>query len=116
MKRTNWANVEKYAKQLKRNIRNMQSSALFFQNFPTDGHMTDIVNETEKLEDGTKIKKGKVAKDIIIKDAKSSTLRRLVKTLDNYYYLITDETAKAKVLLKKVELETELNSREDGLA
>ena len=123
MKRTNWSNVEKSAKQTKRNVKNMQGSTIFFKNFPEKGHMTDVVDayqltetgEVYKDANGKKVKLGKTAKDIIIKDAPSSTLRRLVKSLDNYYYLITDEKSKQKILDKKVEIETELNSRDDGL-
>lgn len=123
MKRTNWSNVEKSAKQLKRNVKNMQGSVIFFKNFPAEGHMTDIVDiyevdaegNTVKNKDGKKIKLGKGPKDVIIKDAPSSTLRRLIKVLDNYYYLISDEKGKQKILNKKVELESEINSREDGL-
>lgn len=123
MKRTNWSNVEKSAKQTKRNVKNMQGSVIFFKNFPEKGHMTDVVDayqltetgEVYKDANGKKVKLGKTAKDIVIKDAASSTLRRLVKALDNYYYLITDEKSKQKILDKKVEIEKELNSRDDGL-
>lgn len=52
---------------------------------------------------------------VLIKDCKSSSLRRYVKLLDNFYYLVTKETDKQKILDKKIEIESELNSREDGI-
>lgn len=115
MRSVNWANVAKSAKQTKKNVKNMQGSVLFFQHFPEEGHMTDVVDAYTILEDGTKKKAGKTTKDIVIAEARSSTLRRLVKALDNYYYLITDNQSKQRILDKKVELENELNSREDGI-
>lgn len=52
---------------------------------------------------------------VVIKECKSSSLRRYVKLLDNFYYLVTKEADKQLVLNKKVEIESELNSRDDGI-
>ena len=52
---------------------------------------------------------------VLIKDCKSSSLRRYVKLLDNFYYLANTEKIKNTILSKKIEVENELNSREDGI-
>ena len=59
--------------------------------------------------------KDNISKKIIeISKAKSSSLRRYVKLMDNFYYLITAQADREWILSKKIELETELNSREDA--
>ena len=42
-------------------------------------------------------------------------MRRYVKLLDTFYFLVTSEKDKKKILDKKIEIENELNSREDGI-
>ena len=57
-----------------------------------------------------------ISKNLIcISEAKSSSLRRYTKLLENFYYLVGSEADRTKILNKKIEIETELNTREDGL-
>lgn len=97
-KRVNWKNVEKSAKDLRRKVKNAMAAAEYLKSKPGPGIFIDNISK----------------KEIIIKDAKSSSLRRYVKLLDNYYYLITSPTDRQYILDKKVELEHELNGREDA--
>lgn len=99
MKRTNWQSVEKSAKLIKKNVKNLQQAGEFLREFPEEGYMRD-----------------NISKNLIeIKTAKSSSLRRYIKLLDNFYYLVTSETEKQKILNKKIEIENELNTRDDGI-
>lgn len=99
MRATNWKSFGKSAKAVKKDVKNIQHAAEFFKDFPGEGYMRD-----------------NISKNIVeIKSCKSSSLRRYVKLLDNFYYLVSSEKDKTKILNKKIEIETELNSREDGL-
>lgn len=99
MKRTNWQNFGKSAKAVKKDVKNMQHAHEFFREFPEPGYMRDNISKNM----------------VVIKDCKSSSLRRYVKLLDNFYYLVTKEVDKQRVLDKKIEIESELNSRDDGI-
>ena len=71
MKRTNWNSIEKSAKLIKKNVKNLQQAGEFLREFPEAGFMRD-----------------NISKNLIeIKEAKSSSLRRYIKLLDNFYYL-----------------------------
>lgn len=95
MARTNWAGVEKAAKLLKKNVKNLQQAGEFLREFPEEGYMRD-----------------NISKNLIeIKTAKSSSLRRYIKLLDNFYYLVTADKDKTQILNKKIEIENELNIR-----
>lgn len=99
MKKVNWKSFEKNAKTLKRNVNVLKQAGEFLKEFPEKGYMRD-----------------NISKNLIeIKTAKSSSLRRYIKLLDNFYYLVGSETDKAQILNKKIEIETELNLREDSL-
>lgn len=99
MRRTNWASIEKSAKMIKKNVKNIKQAGEFLKDFPDTGYMRD-----------------NISKNLIeIKTAKSSSLRRYIKLLDNFYYLVTSENDKSKILNKKIEIESELNTREDGI-
>lgn len=99
MKKTNWAAMEKSAKLIKKNVKNLQQAGEFLREFPEDGYMRD-----------------NISKNLIeIKTAKSSSLRRYVKLLENFYYLVSSENEKEKILKKKIEIEAELNTRDDGI-
>jgi len=100
MRKEYWANVEKSQKALKKNVKNLQQAGEFLREMPEEGYMRD--NISKKL--------------VVIKECKSSSLRRYVKLLDNFYFLVTSTDEKEKILNKKIEIETELNSRDDGLA
>lgn len=95
MKRTNWNSVEKSAKTIKRNVKILQQTGEFLKDFPEKGFMRDNISKNI----------------VVIKDCKSSSLRRYNKILDNFYYLTTSEKDKQKILDKKIEIEMELNSR-----
>lgn len=97
MKRVNWENVEKSTKTIKKNVRNIQAAGKYVQNLPEEGYMYDTKSE----------------KVVAIAEAKSSSLRRFIKMLDNYMYLVNDEAVRIKILEKKIEIETELGGRED---
>lgn len=57
-----------------------------------------------------------ISKNIVkISECKSSTLRRYIKLLDNFYYLVTSQKDREQILKKKIEVETELNNRDDAL-
>ena len=99
MRRTNWASVEKSAKLIKKNVKNLGQAGEFLRDFPAEGYMRD-----------------NISKNLIeIKTAKSSSLRRYVKLLENFYYLVGAESDKTKILNKKIEIEKELNTRADGI-
>jgi len=98
-RRVNWKNVEKSAKDLRRKVKNAVAAGEYLKSKPGPGIFIDNISK----------------KDVIIKDAKSSSLRRYVKLLDNYYYLITSPADRQYILDKKVEIETELNGRDDGI-
>lgn len=99
MKRTNWSALEKSAKLIKKNVKNLQQAGEFLREFPEEGYMRD-----------------NISKNLIkIKEAKSSSLRRYIKLLENFYYLVTSESDRKKILNKKIEIENELNTRDDGI-
>lgn len=97
MRRVNWSNAEKQAKDLKRKIKNVQNASSYLANKPELGFFIDNMS-------------GKTVKII---ECKSSTLRRFIKSLDKYYYLVSSQTDKDFILQKKIEIETELNKRGD---
>lgn len=97
--KNNWKNVEKTAKLVKKNVKNIQAIGDYLSNLPGEGFMRDNISKNV----------------FAIKDCKSSSLRRYIKLLDNYYYIVTTEKDRKLVLNKKIEIETELNNREDGL-
>lgn len=99
MRRTNWSSVVKSAKRLKKDVKNLQQAGEFLRDFPTEGYMRDNISKNL----------------VVIKDCKSSSLRRYIKLLDNFYYLVTSENDRQKILNKKIEIEAELNTRDDGI-
>ena len=110
MRKTNWASVEKSTKNIKKAVKNLQKAGVFFKELPEDGYMID--EKKVKDEDGSS---KKVIVKVLIKECKSSTLRRFIRQLDNYYYLVSSESDRKRILNKKIEIESELNKREDGL-
>lgn len=95
MKKVNWQNLEKSARLVKKNVKNLSQIGEFLREFPEEGFMRD-----------------NISKNLVkIKDCKSSSLRRYNKLLNNFYYLVTSEKDKEKILSKKIEIENELNSR-----
>jgi hypothetical protein len=97
-RKVNWFNMEKAAKDLKRKVKNISAASDYLKDRPETGLFKD-----------------NISKNIIeIKKAKSSSLRRYVKLLDNYYYLISSQADREWLLSKKIEIETELNSRDDA--
>lgn len=95
----NWSGILKSAKQTKKDTKNKLQMYEFFKNFPEKGYMRDNISKNM----------------ILITEAKSSSLRRYIKLLDNFFYLIDSENSRNKLLEKKVEIETELSKRDDGI-
>ena len=97
-KKTNWKNVEKANKALLRKVKNMAGLSEYLAEKPEEGYFKD-----------------NISKNIVkISEAKSSSLRRYIKLLDNYYYIVTSTEDKKYLLNKKIEIETELNNRDDA--
>jgi glucan-binding YG repeat protein len=99
MRRVNWTNVEKSTKDLKRKIKNLKSAGDYLKDRPESGYFKDNISK----------------RIIKLSDAKSSTLRRYIKIVDNYYYLVTSNADRTYLLNKKIEIESELNKREDAV-
>lgn len=99
MRRVNWNNVSKSAKSVKQSVKNLQAASEYLSKLPEEGYMLD-----------------NISKNVVkIKDCKSSSLRRYVSLLDKYYYLVNAQADRDMILEKKVEIEKELNTREDGI-
>ena len=99
MNKKKWAGIEKNAKTLKKNVKNLAAASEYLKNVPEEGYMLD-----------------NISKNVVeIKTCKSSSLRRYVKLLNNYFYLMNTEADRTRILKKKIEVEKELNGREDGL-
>lgn len=99
MRKTNWNNVIKSSKLIKKNVKTTQQVVEFLKDYPAEGYMRDNISKNH----------------VLIKDCKSSSLRRYAKLLDNFYYLVTSESDKNNILKKKVEVEEELNTRPDAI-
>lgn len=91
--------MEKSAKDLKRKVKNISAAGDYLKDRPEPGYFRDNISKNM----------------VKISEAKSSSLRRYIKVLENYYYLITNEKDKQFLLDKKIEIETELNSRDDAV-
>ena len=122
MNRVNWHAMEKATKTIKKNHKSLQKAGALLKNFPGPGQMTDwkmlpVKNEdgTDKLDPIGKVIKEKTIVFVNIKDCKSPALRRYVSMLNTCYYLVTAEADKKRILDKKIEIESELNIRKDGL-
>lgn len=97
MKKVNWNSFAKSAQQVKKNVKNTQLASEYLKDIPGECYMKD-----------------NISKNIVkISDCKSSSLRRYIKVLDNYFYLVSTKKDKDKILNKKIEIEKELNSRGD---
>jgi len=113
--RTNWNSVNKAAKSIKRLYKDTIKKGELLNPFPEKGYMNDY----KKVVVGTDPETGKDLKErqvvsIPIVELTSPALRRLIKTLDSAFYISSSETEKDRILNKKKELETELNSRPDN--
>jgi len=98
-KKVNWKNMEKNIKSQQRKIKNLHAAGDYLKAKPKVGFFVDNISKNT----------------VIISDAKSSSLRRYIKVLENYYYLVTSREDQNYILSKKVEIETELNSRDDAI-
>lgn len=114
MAKMNWNNFEKNAKGIKKNIKNLKAAGEYLKEIPSEGYMSEYKLVSKETETGEKIKERQKVVSLI-KDCKSSTLRRYIKSLDNFYYLVTSQTDRDTILKKKIEIEKELNSRNDGI-
>jgi len=98
-RRINWANVEKNTKVIEKKVKVLKSAGDYLKDKPVVGCFKD-----------------NISKSIVeIKNCKSSSLRRYVKLIDKYYYLITSIEDRDYLIRKKIEIENELNSREDAI-
>jgi hypothetical protein len=99
MRRTNWKMIEKAAKDMRRKVKNITGASDYLKDRPGAGMFRDNISKNL----------------VVIKDCKSSSLRRYLKVVDNYYFLVTSLEDRNYLLQKKVEIEKELNTREDGV-
>jgi hypothetical protein len=96
-RKVNWYNMEKAQKDLKRKVKNITMAGDYLKDKPGKGMFKD-----------------NISKNVIeIDKAKTSSLRRYIKLLDNYFYLVTSKNDRDWILGKKVEIETVLNNRDD---
>ena len=95
MKSVNWSNVEKTAKLIKRNYKNIEYLADYLKNIPDDGYMRE----------------NKKRVFVELSECKDSSLRRYIKLLNSYYYLSETKKHKDLILKKKLEIENVLESR-----
>lgn len=99
MRRTNWKAVAKSTKILRKNVKNLKSVSDYLSNIPGEGEFRD-----------------NISKNIVkITDCKTSSLRRYAKLLENYFYLVTSEKDRTMISNKQLEIQNELNVREDGI-
>ena len=98
-RKVNWTNMEKNIKAQQRKMKNLHAAGDYLKDKPEKGFFVDNISKNK----------------IVIVDAKSSSLRRYIKVLENYYYLVTSRVDRNYILDKKVEIETELNSRDDAI-
>jgi hypothetical protein len=98
-RKINWFNMEKSSKDLKRKVKNVKAAGDYLKDKPDSGRFKDNISK----------------KIIEIEKAKSSSLRRYVKLLDSYYYLITSKEDRDWLLSKKIEIENVLNKRDDAV-
>jgi hypothetical protein len=98
MRKVNWKKIVKSTKDLKRKVKNLSTVGDYLKDRPGEGLFKD-----------------NISKNIVhIDKAKSSSLRRYVKLLDSYYYIVSSASDKEWILSKKIEIETILNGRDDG--
>lgn len=99
MRKEQWAGIEKSQKALKRNVKILQQAGEFLKEFPEEGYMRDNISKNL----------------VVIKDCKSSSLRRYSKLLSSFYYLVTSAKEKELLINKKKEIDAELDMRDDGI-
>lgn len=98
-RRINWTNVEKSTKDMTRRIKTLSSAGDYLKDKPEIGFFKD-----------------NISKSIVkIVECKSSSLRRYLKLIDKYYYLISSQEDRNYLVKKKIEIENELNSRDDAI-
>ena len=99
MKRTDWGSFAKQARLQRKNIKNLLSAAEYLSEIPSEGYFKDNISK----------------KTVLIKECKSSTLRRYAKLLENYFYLVETRADREKILKKQTETQNELSCRLDGI-
>lgn len=95
--KTNWKLIEKSAKLIKQKSKNIISASAYLKDRPETGYFIDNISK----------------KKVKIINCQSSTLRRYIKLLDKYYYLITSPRDQEYIISKKLEIENELSVRDD---
>lgn len=81
---------------LRRKVKNISQASSYLKKRPGVGKFIDNLTK----------------KEVIIENCKEPTLRRFIKSLDKYYYLITSPVDRKYILNKKIEIEEALAHRE----
>ena len=93
-----WESIVKQQKQVQQRIKSEKGVSEFFSDLPPAGYMRDNISK----------------KQVIIKDLKTSTLRRYVKLLNKYYYMVTKPNDRKTINDKLKEVQDELAKRPDA--
>jgi hypothetical protein len=96
--RHDWDAIMKQQKMVQQRIKSEKGVSEFFSDLPPAGYMRDNISK----------------KQVVIKDLKTSTLRRYVKLLGKYYYMVTKPEDRKIVNDKLTEVQNELATRKDA--
>lgn len=91
----NWKAVEKSQTSLARKIKYTKNMKDYFENPMEKGFVRDSAYLKTKQ----------------ISELPESSIRRIIKMLEKYYYMIDDSLKKKEILSKITELQTELNQK-----
>lgn len=92
MKKERWTQLEKQAIQLKRTAKTLKNLGDYLKDFPREGYFIDNISK----------------KEIAISECQPPRLRRYIKLMDNFIYLVSSDADRKKLIAKKKELEDEL--------
>jgi len=92
----NLDNRIKAVTEMRRKVKNINQASSYLKERPGVGKFIDNLTK----------------KEVIIGNCKEPTLRRFIKSLDKYYYLITSPVDRKYILNKKIEIEDELDHRQ----
>lgn len=94
-----WKTLIKQQKSLQQKIKNTKGIREFFTDFPEKSYMRDNISK----------------KKVLIKECKTSTLRRYEKLLNKYFQLCSTPEERKLISDKLNEVITELNKRPDAI-
>ena len=92
MKKNNWTSVEKQTISLKRKVKTLKNLGDYLKDWPEEGYFRDNISKNLMK----------------ISDCQPPRLRRYIKLIDNFIYLIGSGSDLKKLQKKKKELEDEL--------